>query len=353
VSDQPTTSGGGQPDWRARLLGDRDRLGWWLVPLFIMVGLGGAVLAGSLAVVYYAQQVSQLESETRGAREDLIGAADEVREAADAAIEEIDERVASVREELARGLPLEDAMELGVVRLEVDAQLEGSARADDDQDVGPAAVDDEDDDQEDGDDEDEVDDTEADDGEEETQDTAPSPQRETVRLRRSGTGFVVVSDGEAVFLATSLGLLDDPRTQDRVPADVEVAVRLPGGSTTATVHSWDEANDLLLLRSQIRNVEPLAWRAEGEDLAPGDRVIAIGTTPDLEAVRVGAEVAGVSPRALVTSLPALRLVAGGPVVDLDGNVVGVSSASHGALGGDPVVVPIRRLCDDLLSACPD
>ena len=339
--------------WRARLLGDRDRLGWWLVPLFVMVGLGGAVLAGSLAVVYYAQQVSQLEEETRTAREDLIGAADEVRDAADAALEDIDDRVASVREELARGLPLEDALEQGVVRLEVDTRLEGSAQAD--PDVGPASVDDADDaDPDDQDDQDDGDGDDGDDAGQGTQEPAPSsPPAEQVRLQRSGTGFVVVADGEVVFLATSLGLLDDPRAGDRVPADVPVEVRLPGGSTTATVHSWDEANDLLLLRSEIRNVEPLPWREEGEALSPGDRVIAIGATPDLSVVRVGAEVAGVSSRALVTSLPALRLVAGGPVVDLDGNVVGVASAAHGALGGDPVVVPIRRLCDDLLSACPD
>lgn len=372
MSGASADGNGTPPDWRTRLLGDRDRLGWWMVPIFVMVGLGGAVLAGSLAVVYYAQQVSQLESETRSAREDLVGAADEVRDAADEALEDIDDRVAGVREELARGLPLEDALELGVVRLEVDTQLEASSRSGADPDVGPAAVDGDEADEggeQEGDESDdaEADDAEADDPEadepqqdggedEEEADTDPapsSPPRETVRLRRSGTGFVVVSEGDAAFLATSLGLLDDPRTAERVPADVEVAVRLPGGSTTARVHSWDETNDLLLLRTEIRNVDPLPWRGEGKDLTPGDRVIAIGATPDLEAVRVGAEVAGVSARAVVTSLPALQLVAGGPVVDLDGNVVGISSASHGALGGDPVVVPVRRLCDDLLSACPD
>ena len=358
-----------RPDWRERLLGGRDRLGWWLLPLFVMVGLGGAVLAGSLAVVYYAQQVSQLESETREAREDLIGAADEVREAADEALATIDEEVEAVREELARGLPLADALDVGVVRLEVDTRLE----ADEGQQPEPesrvepaafrphaasAAPDDPDDaedpdDGEQAEDDDEPEDApEADDEDEVAPPADPAPRRE-IPLRRSGTGFVVVVDGDTAFLVTSLGLLDDPRTDERVPADVEVTARLSAGSTTATVHSWDESNDLLLLRANIGNVEPLPWREQNEALEPGDRLIAVGATPDLEPVRVGSEIAAVSGRALVTSLPALQFLDGGPVVDVDGNVVGVANATHHELGGDPVVVPIHRLCDQLLSTCPD
>lgn len=349
------------PTWRERVLGGRDRLGWWLLPLFVMVGLGGAVLAGSLAVVYYAQQVSQLESETREAREELVGAAEEVRGAADDALEEIDEKVEAVREELARGLPLEDALEVGVVRLDVDTRLDDTRRRPESESrVEPAAfrprmarLAAEDDAADDGADADAGDDEpEAGTEEEPPPPTDPGPTRQ-VRLRRSGTGFVVVVDGDTAFLVTSLGLLDDPRTDDRVPADVEVTVRLAAGSTTATVHSWDESNDLLLLRATIGNVEPLEWREEGDELAPGDRLVAVGATPDLQPVRVGSELAGVSRRALVTSLPALGLLDGGPVVDIEGNVVGVAVNSHRALGGDHVVVPIRRLCDRLLSTCPD
>ena len=362
-ADEPSRDGR-RPDWQERLLGGRDRLGWWLLPLFVMVGLGGAVLAGSLAVVYYAQQVSQLESETRAAREDLIGAAEDVREAADEAMAAIDDEVASVREELARGLPLADALEVGVVRLEVDAQLEAGEDDPPPADVEPArlgavrAAPDPDDDPDDEDDQPAADDAEeAEDADTPPPDGAeepdPTPRTRTVPLRRVGTGFVVVTDGDTAYLATSLGLLDDPRTEDRVPADVEVTARLAAGSTTATVHSWDESNDLLLLRATIGNVEPLPWREQGEELSPGDRVVAIGTTPEVEAVRVGAEVAGLTGPAIVTTLPSLRLLDGGPVVDVDGNVVGIATASHARLGGDPVVVPVRRLCDQLLSTCPE
>jgi hypothetical protein len=57
--------------WRDRLLGSEDRRGWWLVPFFLVVGLAGAVLAGSLAVVYDGQQVDQL----RGGRARRLGRA--------------------------------------------------------------------------------------------------------------------------------------------------------------------------------------------------------------------------------------------------------------------------------------
>lgn len=377
-----TPTPGGPVGWRERLLGARDRLGWWLLPLFVMVGLGGAVLAGSLAVVYYAQQVSQLESETRETREELSGAADEVRDAADEAMTAIDEEVAAVRDELARDLPLEDALEVGVVRLEVDTMLEDDGGGAEPAQVEPAArsapraapraqqdpaQDDTDDDgssstEDDGssssgdEDPDQGGEQEPQQDDGQDQDTAPPddpPPSRQVPLRRSGTGFVVVDEDDTTFLVTSLGLLDDPRTEDRVPADVEVTVRLSAGATTATVHSWDEAHDLLLLRTTIRNVEPLPWREQGQGLNPGDRVVAVGTTPDLDVVRVGTELAGVSARALVTSLPPLGLIDGGPVVDVDGAVVGVALEHHAGLGGDPVVVPIRRLCDDLLRTCPD
>jgi S1-C subfamily serine protease len=335
--------------WRERLLGDEDRLGWWLVPLFFMVGLGGAVLAGSLAVVYYAQQVSQLEQETRGAREDLVGAVDEVRDAADEALSAISEEVADVQERLARGLPLEDALEVGVVRLEVDVEVPDDRPAEprSEQRTQPAP-----DDEDEQDDEQGPADGDADGGQEEDA-SAPAPQRPPIPVRRAASGFVVVADGGNVFVATTLQLLDDPRRDEAVPIDTTVTVRLPGGSTSGSVHSWDGDADLLLLSASISNVEPLPWRPEDEPVGPGDRVIAVGATPGLAPVRVAGDVGSADDVAIVTDLPDLELVSGGPVVDIEGRVVGVSSQGYRPFGGDPLVVPVRRLCDRMLSSCPD
>ena len=113
---------------RERILGDKDRLGWWIVPLFVMVGLGGAVIAGSLAVVYYAQQVSSLEQETRGAREDLVGAVDEVREAADDALASISEEVSEVlRRSRELSINPNDSVEQSIGFREMAAYVRGEA----------------------------------------------------------------------------------------------------------------------------------------------------------------------------------------------------------------------------------
>jgi hypothetical protein len=333
-------------NWRERVLGDRDRLGWWLIPMFMMVGLAGAVLAGSLAVVYYSQQVSQLERETREAREDVLGAADEVRDAADEALAAIEEEVTEVQERLARGLPLDDALEIGVVRLEVDVEVPDDRPAEPRSDTRTQPAPDENDENDRDDDNDEVDDGEG------VGEPEPEPSRPPITVRRSASGFVVAAGGGDVFMATTLGLLEDPRRDEPVPLDTEVTVRIPGGTTSASVHSWDADADLLLLSASIGNVEPLPWRPEDEPLGPGDRVVAVGATPQLEVVRVAGEVAAAEEAGIVSDIPPLEVVSGGPVVDVEGRVVGIASQGYTPFGSDPLVVPVRRLCDRMLSTCP-
>jgi hypothetical protein len=63
------------------VLGSRRRIGLWILPLFLIVGLLGAVLAGTLAVLYYEQEVRRLEGTTAAARAEVAAARDEVGEA--------------------------------------------------------------------------------------------------------------------------------------------------------------------------------------------------------------------------------------------------------------------------------
>jgi S1-C subfamily serine protease len=285
--------------WRDRLLGGEDRLGWWLVPFFLVVGLAGAVLAGSLAVVYYGQQVDELRRETAEAREAIAGAADEVRGVADEALEAIGEEAAAIAD--AQALPLEDVSERGLVLLQVDTEVTATG--------------------------------------------------EQVRVARSSVGFVVVRDGDHDYLVTTFSLLSDPRRPD-VPLDVPVTVRGPGGDTNAEIHSWDEERDLLLLRTRLGAVEPLEWRPADDEVGTGDRIVAVGLTPRLEVVRLGATLGSVEGSAWVSDLPALTALDGGPVVDAQGRVIGVRSPAPPGLGGDPAVVPVRVLCERLLRSCP-
>jgi S1-C subfamily serine protease len=331
--------------WRDRLLGGEDRLGWWLVPFFLVVGLAGAVLAGSLAVVYYGQQVDELRRETAESREAIAGAADEVRGVADEALEAIAEEAAAIAE--AQALPLEDVDERGLVRLEVDTEVtvQGATAAD------PRPAPDPDDDGEDGDDEPTVEEGEEPAGTDEPDEAPAPPSGERVRVARSSVGFVVVRDGDHDYVVTTFSLLADPRRPD-VPLDVPVTVRAPGGDTSAEIHSWDEERDLLLLRTRLGAIEPLEWRPADDGVGTGDRIVAIGLTPRLEVVRLGATLGSVDGSTWVSDLPALTALEGGPVVDGQGRVVGVRSPAAAGLGGDPAVVPVRVLCERLLRSCP-
>jgi S1-C subfamily serine protease len=129
-------------------------------------------------------------------------------------------------------------------------------------------------------------------------------------------------------------------------------VRTTGGDATAEVHSWDEERDLLLLRTRLGAVEPLEWRPADEEVGAGDRVISVGLTPRLEVVRLGATLGSVDGSAWASDLPGLTALDGGPVVDVEGRVIGVRSPAAAGLGGDPAVVPVRVLCERLLRSCP-
>jgi hypothetical protein len=179
--------------------------------------------------------------------------------------EAISEEVADVQERLARGLPLEDALEVGVVRLEVDVEVPDDRPAEprSDSTTQPAPDDGtEDDDPEDG--------TSGDATDEGRRRRPPRRRRSRppIPVRRAASGFVVVSDGGRRLRR------HDPAAARRPPARRAgahrhgVTVRIPGGTTSATVHSWDADADLLLLSASISNVDPLPWRPEDSRWGP-------------------------------------------------------------------------------------
>lgn len=309
--------------------------------MFVAVGLAGAVLAGSLAVVFASERVDRLTRETASARADLATAADDVRDTADEAMDAITAEADALRDRFATDLPYEDAAAAGVVHLVLETQVPDPAAAPvpavQEQDVEPGE------DGEDGD---------ADPSPEDEPTTdAPAPPP-MVELVRRASGFVVARDGDDAFVATTFALLADPSRPD-VPLDVAVRVVTEGGETGGRVHSWQASRGLLLLRVPLSGVEPMPWRPATEPTAVGDRVTAVGVTPGLGAVRVGGTVAAAEGSGLVTDLPSLELLAGGPVVDAQGRVVAVGSTRYSPFGSDPVAIPVRLLCEELLARCPD
>ena len=74
----PTAGATGRRTLWQRIAGDGTHLGFWTLPVFVATALGGAVIAGGLAQVYYGQQVAQLEEETAAARNSAERAAQDI-----------------------------------------------------------------------------------------------------------------------------------------------------------------------------------------------------------------------------------------------------------------------------------
>ena len=300
--------------WWQELFGDRERLGWWTVPVFVMVGLAGAIIAGTLTSVYYAQQVNSLRDETRQGRQELRDAVDKVKQAGDEATKTIEDEVAAVRESLSRNLPVDDATAQGVVAIR--ATVGGGA---------PQAA---------------------------PSPGAPAPPSSPTE-QRIGNGFAVAYDGQAAFFATSYALVADPSTPGGVLRQVNVVT--PNGTVTGQVHSWDEQHDLALVRAVMGEVTVPKWRPAASDLARGERLVTVGVTPALNTVELTASVGFSDVNAIVTDRTPVSFLDGAPVMDSAGNVVAVNTLGYlpygAAAGSTQAVAPIHLLCESMLRNC--
>lgn len=139
------------------------------------------------------------------------------------------------------------------------------------------------------------------------------------RLEGTGTGFAVSQDGQIV-------------TNHHVVADcAEVRVRPPGQEALAgAVVAQDPGNDLALLRAPVRL--PVAAIRDDRGIRAGDSVVAVGfPLPGLLASEASVTTGTVSAlagigndtRFLQTTVPVQPGNSGGPLLDLEGRVVGV------------------------------
>jgi S1-C subfamily serine protease len=272
-------------------LGTERRIGLWILPLFLMTGLLGATLAGTLAILYYGQQVSRLESTTAAVRDQLDEAVEDVTATAATATEEIEDSVRRFQESLATGSPIESPAEAGVYAVSAD------------HDGGEV---------------------------------------------RAGSAFTLFSDASSTFLVTTYRLV----ARDDGGAVTGVDVYAPEGTFTARLHNFDRDLDLAVLVLRGGPVPVLDWRPADEPVTRGDRIYLAGIAGPGTAAVLEGRVAGISDRAVVPALPVNAFVAGGPLLDSAGRVVAIASlgyAPFGSVEGDLTYgVPIRRLCDRLI-----
>lgn len=310
-------------EWWERVFGGENRIGWWTVPVFLAVGLFGAVVAGTLTVVYYSQQVSAIEDQTRAVREDLSDAVQRVQNAANEARENIESEVAAVREEIRQEVPSLDPEAAGVVLVEASIPPPAPPRPAPEPGASP--------------------------GTERRQPPPPPPRSPS---QRTGVAVAVAREGATTFFITSLEVVGADHLRGGTVE--EVTVRLPGRSITGRVHDWDENHDAAVIRANVGTVRLAEWRPPDEPVRVGDQVFAVGYTPSFATIQLPTWVGTFEATSvLITSISPRDLPPGAALLDREGRLVGLVTPGYrpfGASGGS-ASVPIRALCGPLLQRC--
>lgn len=343
--------------WR-RIAGDGSHLGFWTLPVFVATALGGAVIAGALAQVYYSQQVAQLEEETAAARNAAEVATQDIEAARQEALDAISSELEGVRSAIETARPVEDPAAAGVVALAVELTPEPSPSPQPSPDQAPP--DEGGDTQPGGGDQQQgapLPTTEGEDATTATTEATEEPSAPTgppaavpgARIRNA-VGFVVAVDGDTVFVATSFGAIADRFDADGVAPAVTVAAS--AGSARGIVHAWDEARGVAVVRVTLPGVEILPWRPAAAAVEQGDVAVLAAVTPGLVGVQLPGRVGAVTDTALVTDLPLDPVFDGAPVVDAVGRVIGLQSSTATPFGrGSTGTITARQLCVELISGC--
>lgn len=168
-----------------------------------------------------------------------------------------------------------------------------------------------------------------------------------------GTAFVAFSDGQQSFLLTSFTTIR-AATQEPGP---EVVLRKQGeDDMTATPFTWDEARDIALLVVDRANLPALSWAAEDSPPRIGDRLFAISGLGTTGASITQGFVADVSEAGIEHDVAVGAQFQGAPLINSNGEVVGIASRTYGPVGFVPVDVyfaPLVRMACERVLSCPE
>jgi S1-C subfamily serine protease len=166
-----------------------------------------------------------------------------------------------------------------------------------------------------------------------------------------GTGFAVASDSSQTFVLTSYATVRAATVRPGPPIDV----RQRDQSVKSALWTWDEAKDIALIIVQKGGVPTLSFASKGS-VKTGERVFALSGLGALGGAATQGFVADVSSPGIQHDAPIGTAFQGGPLVDSDGKVVGISSRSYAPLGyaSDGVwwAPQVRDACDKVLK-CPN
>jgi S1-C subfamily serine protease len=167
----------------------------------------------------------------------------------------------------------------------------------------------------------------------------------------AGSAFVVFADGDQSFFLTSFNTV---RAASKKPGP---GIQLHKGSDhlDATLVTWDDGRDLALVSVKRGNLKRLPWSTANPVIDPGDRLFAVAG--------VGSQGTSIT-QGLVSDISASGIqhdaslgieFQGGPLVNANGEVVGVASRVYSPLGFQPDTVwyaPLIKSACDKVVRCP-
>lgn len=164
-----------------------------------------------------------------------------------------------------------------------------------------------------------------------------------------GTAFAVLSDDKESYLVTSYTTV----AAATVNPGPKVTIRKSTEEVEAEVWNWDRDNDLALLKVRKGGIEVLDWAGDEESgHALGTRVFPVSGLGGAGASLTTGVVVDISSAGIQHTAPLGTAWQGGPLVNADGKVLGISSLAYQPLGftsGEVHFSPsISAVCSRLL-----
>jgi S1-C subfamily serine protease len=167
-----------------------------------------------------------------------------------------------------------------------------------------------------------------------------------------GSAFVVTSDAEQSYLLTTFSAV---RAAAREPGP-GIELRKGDDRLSATLHTWQEERDLALLIVDRANLPRLTWAEGTPPTETGERVFSMSGIGGAGSSVSPGTVADIFDGGIQHTAAVGDAFVGGPLLNRDGEVLGVASKEYAPLGfrggSVPFAIPIRIACEKVLR-CPE
>lgn len=154
-----------------------------------------------------------------------------------------------------------------------------------------------------------------------------------------GTGFGFFSDGSSTWIATNFHVIQ------HAGAPATVVVKQGGDEWSGSPSRWDAEADIALVK--VDSVLPVLGSGfgQGHDPTIGDPVLAFGSPIGFQASATVGIISAIRSRWIQTDAQINPGSSGGPLLNIKGEVIGITSVGFGAGGSGPgFAIDVRELC---------